>query len=154
VVHRWLQRIADDQLRGWDARRVESLRPRFLGELERRGVSGADARRSADLVATALTNAITDEKGRWVLGPHAFAATEYRLRVPSATYVIDHLFRDASGAEWLVDYKTSRHEGADVQGFLDRERDRYAPQLRTYAALRKGTRQGLLFPLLRGWREI
>ncbi len=70
-----------------------------------------------------------------------------------ATYVIDRLFRGADGVEWLVDYKTSRHEGAGVEAFLDRERDRYAPQLRTYAALRTASRQGLYFPLLRGWRE-
>jgi hypothetical protein len=117
-----------------------------------------ETRHSADLVVTALTNAVTDERSRWVLGPHLLAATEYRLRGSIGgrvgTYVIDRLFHDKDGMEWLVDYKTSRHEGADVQGFLDRERDRYAPQLRSYAALRKGTRQGLLFPLLRGWREI
>jgi ATP-dependent exoDNAse (exonuclease V) beta subunit len=70
------------------------------------------------------------------------------------TYVIDRLFRDADGVEWLVDYKTSRHEGADLEGFLDRERDRYTPQLRTYAALRNGSRQGLYFPLLAGWRPL
>ena len=154
VVHRWLQRIAEDELRGWDARRVESLRPRFIRELERRGVSGSDSKRSADLVVTALTNAITDEKGRWVLGPHQMAATEYRLRARAGTFIIDRLFRDATGVEWLVDYKTSRHEGSDVEGFLDRERDRYAPQLRAYASLRAGTRQGLFFPVLRGWREL
>jgi hypothetical protein len=53
-----------------------------------------------------------------------------------------------------VDYKTSRHEGADLEAFLDRERDRYAPQLTAYGNLRKGSRQGLFFPLLRGWREV
>jgi ATP-dependent helicase/nuclease subunit A len=158
VVHRWLQRIAEDELRGWDARRVEALRPRFIRELERRGVSNAETRRSAELIVTALSNAVTEGHSRWVLGPHSLAATEYRLRGSIGgrvgTYVIDRLFRDQDDVEWLVDYKTSRHEGADVEGFLDRERDRYAPQLRSYAALRKGTRQGLLFPLLRGWREL
>jgi ATP-dependent helicase/nuclease subunit A len=158
VVHRWLQRIAEDELRGWDAKRVEGLRPRFIRELERRGVSNVETKHSADVVVTALTNAVTEERGRWVLGPHSLAATEYRLRGSIGgrvgTYVIDRLFREDDGVEWLVDYKTSRHEGADVGGFLDRERDRYALQLRSYASLRTGTRQGLFFPLLRGWREL
>src|SRR5712691_4691198 len=39
VAHRWLQRIAEDELRGWDAKRVHGLRSRFIKELERRGVT-------------------------------------------------------------------------------------------------------------------
>src|SRR5207244_10260081 len=38
VVHRWLQRIAEDELRGWDASRIDSLQERFSNELSRRGV--------------------------------------------------------------------------------------------------------------------
>src|SRR5262249_9453728 len=38
VVHRWLQRIAEDALRGWDVARIDRLRPRFARDLERRGV--------------------------------------------------------------------------------------------------------------------
>jgi ATP-dependent exoDNAse (exonuclease V) beta subunit len=158
VVHRWLQRMAEDELRGWDAKRVQALRPRFARELARRGIPSSDAKQVADIVATALTNSITDERGRWLLGSHPEARNEYRLRTraegPMRTYVIDRLFRTKEKVEWVVDYKTSRHEGADIQAFLDRERERYAPQLRAYAHLRKGSRQGLFFPLLRGWREL
>ena len=158
VVHRWLQRMADDELRGWDEKRVRSLRPRFARELERRGVPRAESARSVELVATALANALADARGRWVLGPHAYARSELRMRSALAgelrTHVVDRLFRDADGVEWIVDYKTSRHEGADVEAFLDRERDRYTRQLRAYAALRSGSRAGLYFPLLRGWRAL
>jgi ATP-dependent exoDNAse (exonuclease V) beta subunit len=158
VVHRWLQRIADDELRGWDAKRVQGLRPRYARELARRGISAADSMRSADVVATALTNALTDERGRWLLGPHSEARNEYRLRAIAdaqlRTYVIDRLFRTKDNVEWVVDYKTSRHEGADLEAFLNRELDRYASQLRAYGALRTEARQGLYFPLLRGWREV
>jgi ATP-dependent exoDNAse (exonuclease V) beta subunit len=158
VVHRWLQRIAEDELRGWDAKRIAALKPRFQREVQRRGVASADARRVADIVASALTNALTDERGRWLLGPHPEARNEYRLREHTGsgmrTHVIDRLFRAKDEVEWVVDYKTSRHEGADIEAFLDRERERYAPQLKAYGELRKGSRQGLFFPLLRGWREL
>ena len=158
VVHRWLQRIAEDELRGWDDTRVRRLRPHFSKELERRGVPSAELAPSADLVATALTNTLTDDRGRWLLGPHLEVHNEYRLRAyvqgQMRTYVIDRLFRTKDNVEWVVDYKTSRHEGADIEAFLDRERERYAPQLRTYGELRKGSSQGLFFPLLRGWREL
>ena len=32
VVHAWLQRIAEDELRGWDAKRVNALRARFSAD--------------------------------------------------------------------------------------------------------------------------
>ena len=158
VVHRWLQRMAEDELRGWDEKRVRGLRARFSRELERRGVPPVEATRSADLVATALNNALADERGRWLLGPHLEARNEYRLRAIAQgqlhTYIIDRLFVTRDNVEWVVDYKTSRHEGADLEAFLDRERERYRSQLRTYGTLRKGSRQGLYFPILRGWRDV
>jgi ATP-dependent exoDNAse (exonuclease V) beta subunit len=69
--------------------------------------------------------------------------------------VLDRHFVDATGARWIVDYKTSRHEGADADAFLDRERERYRAQLSRYAALVTGpSRQGLYFPGMPGWREF
>ena len=44
VVHRWLQRLADDALAGWTPARIEALRPRLARELERRGVRPAECR--------------------------------------------------------------------------------------------------------------
>jgi ATP-dependent exoDNAse (exonuclease V) beta subunit len=72
--------------------------------------------------------------------------------------VIDRTFIDASGVRWIVDYKTSRHEGAGLDAFLDSERERYRPQLERYATLMRKlapepVRLGLYFPLLGGWRE-
>ena len=60
---------------------------------------------------------------------------------------------------WIVDFKTSVHEGTDLEGFLDRECERYRGQLEHYArllaALEPGRpiRLGLYFPLHAGWRE-
>src|ERR1700694_2144215 len=51
VVHRWLQRMADDELRGWDARRIESSKKLFGRELHRRGVAPAELEQSTELVA-------------------------------------------------------------------------------------------------------
>jgi ATP-dependent exoDNAse (exonuclease V) beta subunit len=159
IVHRWLQRIADDELRGWDAKRVDALKERFAKELERRGVPHRDLKGSVELVTTALKNAISDERGRWVLGPHPEARSEHRIRVTGAaganTYIVDRIFRTAEDMRWIVDYKTSRHEGADREAFLDSERERYRAQLEAYArALAPGEATlGLYFPLLSGWRE-
>lgn len=53
----------------------------------------------------------------------------------------------------MVDFKISRHEGADIEGFLDQEQKRYAAQLDAYAVALGGARRGLYFPLHTGWRE-
>jgi ATP-dependent exoDNAse (exonuclease V) beta subunit len=158
VVHRWLQRIAEDQLADWNEQRVDELRPRFARDLERRGVAAAEAKRCAELVVSALSNALADERGRWILGPHPVMHSEHRLRARTPhgvrTYVIDRMFVTADRVRWVVDFKTSRHEGADPQAFLDRERGRYTGQLKNYSASLDNARAGLYFPLMRGWREI
>ena len=158
VVHRWLQRVAEDELSGWDAGRIDRLRPRFARDLERRGVPPTQTRASADMVALALKNSVSDERGRWILGPHELARSEYRIRVQAGTgrltYVMDRVFRDRDGRLWVVDFKTSRHEGAAVEAFLDQERTRYAAQLDAYAAALGGASRGLYFPLHSSWRQI
>ena len=157
VVHRWLQRIAEDELRGWDAKRVDALVKNFHRELQRRGVPISGAYTATELVRAALKNSITDERGRWVLGPHPESRSEHRLRLQGKdgirTYVMDRVFQDKDGVRWIVDFKTSRHEGAGVEQFLDEERKRYEPQLNSYASAFDQARLGLYFPLLRGWRE-
>ena len=159
VVHRWLQRLADDALEGWTPARIEAMQPRLARELERRGVSPAESRDAAARVVRALTQTLQDERGRWLLGPRKDARSEYRVRRMAGnvlhSYVMDRVFRDDDGARWIADYKTSSHEGTDVEVFLDRERVRYEAQLARYAAAlgEPHTRLGLYFPLLAGWRE-
>jgi ATP-dependent exoDNAse (exonuclease V) beta subunit len=159
VVHRWLQRIADDGLAGWDTTRIERLQPVVRAELAARDVPAAERERAVERVLTALARAIADPRGRWVLGPHPGASTEHRITSVAdgavRRMVIDRLFRDEFGRRWVVDYKTSSHGGADVEAFLDRERERYASQLARYGgALGDVDRLGLYFPLLAGWREV
>ena len=155
VVHAWLRRIADDELKGWNPARIAGTSSAIRGQLFARGVSGAELEAATERVLEALRNSITDQRGRWVLGPHPQASNEYRIRTHERSYVIDRLIRDAEGIRWVVDYKTSGHEGADVAGFLDQERERYRRQLERYAlALGPGESSlGLYFPLLSGWRE-
>jgi ATP-dependent exoDNAse (exonuclease V) beta subunit len=153
VVHAWLHRIADDELKGWDAARVTRARTTVRGQLSARGVSGAELEAATERVLEALRNSVADQKGRWVLGPHPEAHSEHRIRTRERSYVIDRLIRDAKGVRWVVDYKTSRHEGADVEGFLNQEQQRYAAQLDAYAAALGGASRGLYFPLHSGWRD-
>jgi ATP-dependent exoDNAse (exonuclease V) beta subunit len=138
---------------------VGRLRASVRNELAVRGVRASELDGATERALAALRIGIADERGRWVLGPHRHAMTEHRLTAVAdgaiQRLVIDRLFLTETGERWIVDYKTSTHEGADAAAFLDRERTRYAAQLEGYArALGGASRLGLYFPLLAGWREI
>ena len=108
------------------------------------------------------TAAISDSNGRWVLSPHEESRSELRLTV-SGDAGLEHLRLDrtfvADGTRWIVDFKTSRHEGARVDEFLDSEVERYRGQLETYSAAMaaidsRPVKVALYFPLLgalRAW---
>jgi ATP-dependent exoDNAse (exonuclease V) beta subunit len=73
---------------------------------------------------------------------------------------IDRSFVDESETRWVIDWKTSAHEGGDREAFLDRELERYRGQLERYARAMsfmepgRKLRVGLYFPLLDAWREL
>lgn len=131
--------------------------------LEQLGTPQADLEWAVGELARAVANTQEDERGLWLFaGTHRDARGEVALSGMHGGRLvnvkIDRTFVDADGRRWIVDYKTSRHEGADVEAFLDRERERYRAQLERYADLMRAIdprpiRLGLYFPLLRGWRE-
>ena len=160
-VHGWLLTIAAQGLYFWDLSRVRRLRPVFVRQLLHLGVREADVEQVAGLVQQALETTITHDLGCWILAPHEQAGNEYALTGQLGgnitSVVMDRTFVDESDVRWIIDYKTSRHEGRDVQGFLDREKIRYQKQMESYARLMQAVetrsiRLGLYFPLLSGWR--
>lgn len=152
IVHRWVQQIANNQLLGWTTERIESLGPQIQTDLVRRGL--ATDRNSVDHIINALKNSVSDERGKWVLGPHAESKSEYRIRVKSRTLVVDRYFVDESGEKWIVDFKTGVHGGGSIQEFLDRERTRYSVQLSRYGGVLGVENLGLYFPMSSGWRLV
>jgi ATP-dependent helicase/nuclease subunit A len=159
VVHRWLQRIAEDEARGWTRARIKRERAGIRRELVAQGVVEKDLDGAADRVIAALGNSLEDARGKWLLGPQRNARNEYRLSTFAGgmrrLLVIDRVFEDDVGDTWVVDYKTSGHEGGELEAFLAKEQERYHGQLERYVAAldTPGARRGLYFPLLKGWRE-
>jgi ATP-dependent exoDNAse (exonuclease V) beta subunit len=161
LVHRELQRIAAcGQFPGPND---PGLRGRYARELAELGVPANMREEAIERCRTALALAIEDPRGRWLLdGSHREAASELALSGPLdgelVSVVIDRTFIDPAGTRWVIDYKTSTHEGAALEGFLDSEQQRYREQLERYASLvsRLGpepVKVALYFPLLRAWRE-
>jgi ATP-dependent exoDNAse (exonuclease V) beta subunit len=161
VVHRELQRIAREGTAGGASMAV--TRRRYVDELAELGVPAERRQAAAERVASAVSRTLEDERGRWLLDArHSSSANELALtgRIDGTTVsvVIDRTFVDETGIRWIVDYKSSSHEGADLEGFLASEQERYRPQLERYASLMRHVgpepiRLGLYFPLLSAWRS-
>jgi ATP-dependent exoDNAse (exonuclease V) beta subunit len=162
VVHEELERFARGPLPA--AAELSARAARIESRLRTLGVETEGARAGAERAVTALRATLADSHGRWLFDPrHRDAHSELALSgvrgglVVNA--VIDRTFVDAQGTRWVVDFKTSPHEGGDVERFLDEEARRYAGQLQRYAHLARAlgpepVRAGLYYPLLTAWREV
>ncbi|MCW5625846.1 MAG: UvrD-helicase domain-containing protein [Burkholderiales bacterium] len=163
VVHRGFQILAEDGWTHWNADRVKAALPIHRRDLQTLGVPDSELPRALQRVQSALTAAFDDPRARWIFSAsHRDARNELRLTGvvghELVNVALDRTFVDAEGTRWIVDYKTGRHEGADPDGFLDTERERYREQLERYAVLMRGLdprpiRLALYFPLMLGWRE-
>jgi ATP-dependent exoDNAse (exonuclease V) beta subunit len=125
------------------------------------GVAEDELEGICDRAAVALDQIAGDDKGRWVL----FGDGKTELALSGViegsvqSIVIDRVRIDEDGVHWIVDYKTSTHEGGDLAGFLQQESDRYRPQLEKYAAVYSQltdapVRTALYFPLLQKFQEV
>ena len=162
VVHRCIQVLATEGIERWNSGKISALLPYCRNSLDTLGVPEEELKGACVRVEQALQAVLTDARGRWLLTGHLHQASEYALsglfqgRV--VNIVIDRTFVDENGIRWIIDYKTSRHESADVDQFLDLQQERYREQLEKYASVMSAIddrpiRLGLYFPLLRGWRE-
>ncbi len=154
VVHAFLKRAAGG--------RLDVAVPLIQSELLRLGVARSQEPKATAQVIQALRNTFESERGRWILAAHAEARSEWaidgRIQDQLISGTIDRVFRDQDGRLWIVDYKTSAHEGSRLEAFLNEEQRRYRSQLDNYATLLARLEPGpiwlgLYFPLFDGWRE-
>jgi ATP-dependent helicase/nuclease subunit A len=163
VVHQALKHMADNGISRWNEDKIQKNRRSYLSALASLGVPAGELPKAIDRVAAALSHAIKDERGKWLLGAHSNSACEYSIcgvlegRIVSAR--IDRTFIDDQNVRWIIDYKSSLHEGAGIEDFLDNECARYREQLMRYRLLfglmeNRPIRTALYFPLLNAWREV
>ncbi|MEZ5513601.1 MAG: UvrD-helicase domain-containing protein [Steroidobacteraceae bacterium] len=146
-----------------DAARVAIIRSHLRADLAALGVPVDELEDATSVAESAIDRTLSDTRGRWILSDqHEDAASELALtglenqRVVSV--VIDRTFVDESGVRWVVDFKTSPHEGGSIEEFLREQTKRYRPQLSRYVRLLGKLKQcevraGLYFPLLAIWQE-
>jgi len=163
VVHRLLEAVASEGLSGWDLARLQRHRQAVHRQLTQLGVAGPLRDAAVDRVIQAVTRALEDPRGRWILSPHEHACCEWALSGMLAeapvNAVVDRSFI-ADGMRWIIDYKTSEPQATEsLDLFLDREQEHYRAQLENYASLirrldpQRPIRLGLYFPLLPAWRD-
>ena len=163
VVHNAIQWIAEEGVENWNNERIKAEQQTFAIALQQLGVPEHERNDATSRVQQALSNMLDDKRGQWVLSnQHKQQQNEYAIsglhQEKLVNVILDRTFIDNDGVRWIIDYKTSRHEGANKDQFLDHEQERYQEQLEKYGALMQqlGEEQiklGLYFPLLQGWRE-
>jgi len=163
VVHAWLARLSQAPHLPAPGR-IADESGAVLAELARAGVPEHERAQAGATVVDALTRTLGDERGRWILDSrHLEAHSEWELSGLSGgllrSVIIDRCFVDERGTRWVIDYKTSAHEGGGLDEFLDQELDRYRAQLASYRDLARGlgpqpVRAALYFPLLGALREL
>jgi ATP-dependent helicase/nuclease subunit A len=163
VVHLVLQSMAREGLAAWEGGRLRSQLPLLGVLLASEGVPPAEMPKAVEKTLAALEGTLRDPRGRWILAPHPEAQSEFALSGEADGRLwrvqIDRTFVH-EGVRWIVDFKTSFHQGSGREAFLDNERQRYREKMELYAALLSRLhgdalplRLGLYFPLLGGWRE-
>jgi ATP-dependent helicase/nuclease subunit A len=163
VVHRCIQWIAKEGVEAWDNKRIAAMTDQFTIMLKQQCLAGEELQWGLNQVTSALDKMLMDKRGRWVLSrEHQQPQNELSItgvhEQKLVTAIIDRTFIDDNDTRWIVDYKSSRHEGSDLDQFLDQEKVRYARQLNKYGDLMsvidpRPIKLGLYFPLLQSWRE-
>ncbi|MGE0113550.1 MAG: UvrD-helicase domain-containing protein [Steroidobacteraceae bacterium] len=167
VVHAELERLVKltvEQIQQWQG---SARKSQLLLQLAELGVPEALRESACGRVIQAIEQMLSDAKGRWILGlgtEHRDAAAEIALTgVVNGSVinsVIDRSFVDEQGTRWIIDFKTSSHEGGGRETFLQSEVQRYRQQMERYAKLMRAwkpqepVKTALYFPLLGEWREM
>jgi ATP-dependent exoDNAse (exonuclease V) beta subunit len=153
VVHAFVQRMTGVDDPGPDV-------PAIHRALMHAGVSPLDLDEAAQRVRQALARLRASRRGRWILEAHEDSHSEYAVTGIVGGEVVrglvDRTFID-NGIRWIIDFKTSEHQGGKLEAFLDEQQRRYRDQMERYACilslLGNPVRLGLYFPLLDEWRE-
>jgi ATP-dependent exoDNAse (exonuclease V) beta subunit len=164
VAHRWLQWIAREGVERFDAERIEHLAPVFRRMLAELGATGTELDQATARVGRALRTAVSGARGRWILSSqHRAAASELALTLWDGgvfrQLILDRTFVAADGSRWIIDFKTSSHEGGNLDEFLRAESERHREQLGRYQKAMQlmgaeRIRTALYFPLLEVLHEV
>jgi len=160
IVHRWLHSFVENS-HFPDVAQLSVTEPMTRLWAQSLRVASADIDFVCERVQQALSGILQDTQGRWILGGegHAELALTGLWQGQVESIIIDRVRVDDEGVHWIVDYKTSTHEGGNLDVFLAHETERYLQQLQKYVGIYRHyedapVKAALYFPLLQQFREI
>ena len=163
VLHRVLAVLASHGLDGWDANKIQKLKPNWEAQLRALGLSGQQLVDSLNKVELGVMRTLADKKAHWMLNPeHKASSVELSLwqkdQGSGSNSILDRCFID-SGVRWIIDYKSSEPSAEEsIDDFIQRESEHYRPQLKRYrelfASFPHPIKTALYFPLLSHLQEI
>jgi ATP-dependent exoDNAse (exonuclease V) beta subunit len=162
VVHRLLYQLSQLAQKMQNKDWVIGHRDLIRQLLIQAGITHEELNYASNQVEQALINTLADSRGHWILASdHQEAASEYPISAVIDSeihhFIMDRTFV-AEGVRWIIDYKTTKNNSENIQGFLQLEIERHRPQLERYAQVfqlqeNRPIRLGLYFPLLKSWHE-
>lgn len=161
AMHQLLEHADIDLIKSWQVS-IDTAMLRVC--LVQVGMASERIDRSIKQLETMLKNMAQDDRAHWLFDPrHNQVQTEWAISCVQDNqvmrYLIDRSFIDAKGIRWVVDFKTSTHQGGGMEKFVDQQVQRYTSQLNRYGTLVRGLEAereiwlGLYFPALKAWRE-
>jgi len=163
ALHQMLQKIDGKNWHQWKSRETESLLADSRIALLENGIGQEKLEAAISILRVAAENLKSDPRADWIFSSeHSQVRTEWPLTGlidnTIENILIDRSFVDQSGKRWIIDFKSSQHEGSDTVQFLVNEKLRYRQQLERYAEIvgmleESEISMGLYFPLLKGWSE-
>jgi ATP-dependent helicase/nuclease subunit A len=159
VVHAELERAARE---GLSAGCLKARPDYWHAELARLGLPDESCENAVARISLALANVAASPLAARLLDPAATDAIS-ELAVTAwldgefVSIKVDRSFVDEAGVRWIVDWKTSVHEGGGLEQFLEQELQRYSSQLERYARVMRlyddrPQKIGLYFPMMDAWK--
>ncbi len=164
AVHRWLDLLSQCASieEGLAFHREHADRHESL--LLSVGVHETELDQALNQFRQSINNCFANERACWVLfGQHKEAFSElglsYLQNGQLKNLIIDRVFVAQDGDHWIVDYKSSSHEGGGREEFIANQVLRYRGQLSSYASAYEKlcgvkARTALYMPLLDHFEEV
>ena len=138
LIHHSLMRIVQEDIQAPSA---EYFLPDWQIGISGLGLDSRQRQKLTDDLQAMLMAITADPTGQWLLSnQHEQSAAELEMDYLDSQgsvqrAIVDRTFIDG-GTRWVIDYKSgSPNQGESIEQFLQRELERYRPQLRLYLSL-------------------
>ncbi|BCN93889.1 ATP-dependent helicase [Thiomicrorhabdus immobilis] len=164
LVHAIFEQIVLDGIETWDESKLQERWPIYELWLLQQGLPESELPEALSRVKQSIFNGLNNSTVRWALqNTLAHSAVEYPLTSIEeegvANHIVDRTFVDDEGVRWIVDYKTSVSDDKDSRTFIQRQVEKYQPQLQRYGQLfeqieSRPQKWVLYFSYLDIWHEL